>query len=262
MKFLKFLGHLLFIIVLTVFTQIGGLVWILSIIISKKFKKRYSFFIIYLLFNLIIIPPIAKSFGRVRLPISSKGIITPKNIFYPLLFRNYVNLKLMMVLEETAVNLNSKFPNSKLIYLDANFPFINNFPLLPHLSHSDGKKIDLSFFYLEKNGSPTNDKPNFIGYGVFEEPYKNEINTSNNCEKKGYWQYDYPKYLALSPDKSLQFDKKRTKFIIEQFAKNSLTQKIFIEPHLKSRLNLSSKKVRFHGCRAVRHDDHIHLQTH
>ncbi len=32
------------------------------------------------------------------------------------------------------------------------------------------------------------------------------------------------------------------------------------KPHLKTRLKLSSAKIRFHGCQAVRHDDHIHVQ--
>ena len=31
-------------------------------------------------------------------------------------------------------------------------------------------------------------------------------------------------------------------------------------PHLKARLGLNSNKVRFHGCHAVRHDDHFHVQ--
>ena len=44
--------------------------------------------------------------------------------------------------------------------------------------------------------------------------------------------------------------------------KNSNTHKIFIEPHLKQRLGIKNQKVRFHGCGAVRHDDHIHLQIH
>jgi hypothetical protein len=37
-------------------------------------------------------------------------------------------------------------------------------------------------------------------------------------------------------------------------------QKILIEPHLKERLRLQSSKVRFQGCHAARHDDHVHVQ--
>ncbi|HKK76486.1 MAG TPA: hypothetical protein VJ953_15505 [Saprospiraceae bacterium] len=51
-------------------------------------------------------------------------------------------------------------PSLRINYLDANFPFWNEFPLLPHLSHDDGKKVDISFLYcyqsdetLRKRGS-------------------------------------------------------------------------------------------------------------
>ena len=36
---------------------------------------------------------------------------------------------------------------------------------------------------------------------------------------------------------------------------------IFIEPHLKNRLKIGNNRIRFHGCKAVRHDDHIHFQS-
>jgi hypothetical protein len=36
-------------------------------------------------------------------------------------------------------------------------------------------------------------------------------------------------------------------------------QKMLIEPHLKARLRLQSSKVRFQGCGAARHDDHVHV---
>lgn len=37
-------------------------------------------------------------------------------------------------------------------------------------------------------------------------------------------------------------------------------EKLFIEPHLKTRLRVESPKIRFQGCRSARHDDHIHFQ--
>ena len=36
--------------------------------------------------------------------------------------------------------------------------------------------------------------------------------------------------------------------------------KVFIEPALAARLGLADPKLRFQGCRAARHDDHIHIQ--
>jgi len=49
--------------------------------------------------------------------------------------------------------------------------------------------------------------------------------------------------------------------LIATLSKHPDTGKIFIEPHLKSRLGFANdSKVRFHGCAAVRHDDHIHIE--
>jgi murein endopeptidase len=48
--------------------------------------------------------------------------------------------------------------------------------------------------------------------------------------------------------------------LVEILASEKSIGKIFIEPHLKTRLKLTTPKIRFHGCRAVRHDDHIHVQ--
>jgi hypothetical protein len=52
----------------------------------------------------------------------------------------------------------------------------------------------------------------------------------------------------------------RTKALVNMFVSEYEIGKIFIEPHLKTRLKLTSDKIRFHGCQAVRHDDHIHVQ--
>ncbi|WP_303279854.1 hypothetical protein [Flavivirga aquimarina] len=204
----------------------------------------------------MIVPPIAKQFGREQLPVFDKKL-KPRNFIYPLLFRNYVNPKLKTELEDSAhVLFKSKI---SITYLDANFPFINGFPLLPHLSHSDGKKIDLCFMYLDKNLKSTNKKPSVSGYGIYANSESNF--TSKPCLEKGYWQYDFSKYLSLGKIHDLTFDKKKTKQLINQLLEKPSTGKIFIEPHLKKSLGLiEENKIRFHGCQAVRHDDHIHLQ--
>ena len=68
----------------------------------------------------------------------------------------------------------------------------------------------------------------------------------------------------MTPQKEkaeFEFDEKKTADFIKSCASSPFIKKIFIEPHLKSRLELSGyKKVRYHGCQAVRHDDHIHIQ--
>ena len=36
--------------------------------------------------------------------------------------------------------------------------------------------------------------------------------------------------------------------------------KVFVEPHIPASLGISSDVIRFQGCLAARHDDHIHIQ--
>ena len=66
-----------------------------------------------------------------------------------LMNRNYVRPELNTSLQKIGEGLSKKHKGIQVVYLDANFPFINKFPLLPHLSHNDGKKIDLSFIYAD-----------------------------------------------------------------------------------------------------------------
>lgn len=86
------------------------------------------------------------------------------------------------------------------------------------------------------------------------------LHQAKDCKSKGYWQYDYARFLTLGSRNDLEFDINNTKHLISKLVQSSLTEKIFIEPHLKSRMTLSNKKIRFQGCHAVRHDDHIHYQ--
>lgn len=258
MRILKLLAHIIIISLLTALTQIGGLIWISAVFISwkTKKKKRLVFPLLYLVCNLIIIPPIASYFGREKLPTFNKNL-KPRNWFYSLAFRNYVNPELKIELENAADALTVS--NITITYLDANFPFINGFPLLPHLSHNDGKKIDISFMYLDKQHKTTNKKPSVSGYGVYANDDQNY--TYKQCINKGYWQYDFTKYITFGTINELELDPQNSALLIKQLLNIPNSQKVFIEPHLKNSLGLSNQsKIRFHGCQAVRHDDHIHLQ--
>lgn len=156
--------------------------------------------------------------------------------------------------------MKSIFPEVYVAYLDANFPFVDGFPLLPHWSHNDGRKIDLAFYYRnQKSMDFVHEKPSWIGYGVFENPRGNEVDTGEMCEKNGYWQYEL---LGMLPHRyDMEVEPTRTTVLIELLAKEPEVEKIFIEPHLKDRWGLALvSKIRFHGCHAVSHADHIHAQ--
>lgn len=266
MKFLIALFNILTIVFLTILTQIGGIIWCLNFLIfyvlKKKIKLRYrilSFSILYLAFTFLVIPFLASQFGRAPLPITKSGNLAPHTYFTVALNRNYTSPKLKSELLDISNQFAQKNPNIKTIYLDANFPFWDGFPLLPHLSHNDGKKVDLSFIYT-KNGIVTNQKPARSGYGYYEPPRKGEINQPNICAKKGKWIYSYPQYLTLGSKQDLTFDNLKTNELLQLILQRPNTHKVFIEPHLKQRLKINHKKLRYHGCQSVRHDDHIHYQ--
>lgn len=255
-------------------TQVGGLVYLLSILTHKLTDKwtsnnylkatyRFtSFLSLYCLTTFLIVPVIAKPLGRVPLPLTQTNHLQPLNILTCFFNRNYVRPELKQTAFEAANEMNNKFPGTTTNYLDANFPFIDKFPLIPHLSHNDGKKLDLSFCYRDtKTGEPTNDCPSFIGYGICEEPRSDEKNTDDFCADKGFWQYSFlTKVISQDSKKDFTFDSDKTRELVNLFSTQQTIEKIFIEPHLKKRLNLTSDKIRFHGCQAVRHDDHIHVQ--
>lgn len=250
-----------------VLTQVGGLIYLLNHYLSKKvglrgFKKPALLIAAYLVFTLLIVPGLAPLFGRSALP--ATGSLRPLSYITILLNRHYVQSELKTQLIDASESLKGQYPDTPIRYLDANFPFISGFPLLPHLSHNDGKKVDLAFFYQDKHtGMPTENTPSFIGYGVYEAPEKEETNYPGRCRNQGYWQYSI--LGALVPQwkaGDYRVDAKRTRALLEILMTQKETSKIFIEPHLKERWGLSNyEKIRFHGCRAVRHDDHIHLQV-
>ena len=274
MRMIKVSLTIILFCLLTVLTQVGGLVYFFSILTHKLTDKwasnnylkatyRFtSFLTLYFLSTFFIVPVIAKHFGRVPLPLTETNHLQPLNILTCFLNRNYVRPDLKQTAFEVAKKMNDKFPGTTTNYLDANFPFIDKFPLIPHLSHNDGKKLDLSFCYLDtKTGKPTNECPSFIGYGICEEPRPNEKNTANFCAGEGYWQYSFlTKVISQESKQDFTFDSEKTRELVNLFATQQAIDKIFIEPHLKIRLYLTSDKIRFHGCQAVRHDDHIHVQ--
>jgi len=214
---------------------------------------------LYLLSTFILVPLLAPYFGREK--IKTNEHIKVHMFLSQLSNRNYVVPKMNDVLDKVSFNLQKSHPDVVIHCLDANFPFWDGFPLLPHLSHNDGKKLDISLVYKDETGKTVNRKPSRSGYGVFEEPRQSEYNQIAVCLDKGYWQYDYPKYVTLgTPHKDLSMSLNATRNLVSQILKREEISKVFIEPHLRSRMNLTHPKLRYHGCKAVRHDDHIHFQ--
>ena len=94
-------------------------------------------------------------------------------------------------------------------------------------------------------------------------PLEGEKEMDPECRKSGNRFRSFERTLAgkLYVKEYFSFDEERSKEMIRLFAQEKEVQKIFLEPHLKSRLGLNEfEKIRFQGCKAARHDDHIHVQ--
>ena len=258
---MKYFIRFFIFIILTILTQVGGIIYFISLFINRKIKfnksflKYFTFPLLYFTSTFLVIPQLAKINNREALPIFTSLHLKPHSFLTCLMNRHYVKPELKKVLNDIRYDV-----SIPILYFDANFPFLDGFPLLPHWSHNDGRKLDLAFVYKDKNnnvGHPIG----FLGYGFCQKPKENEINYPQKCEEQGHIQYNLLQKLVNQANKEFTLDKKKTVKLISVLSSRKEIGKIFIEPHLKERWNLEKNdKIRFHGCHAVRHDDHIHIQ--
>jgi hypothetical protein len=273
--FFKTVVFISFILIFTVLTQVGGLILLLSWPIVSRVKRKFPqlrykiiynvliFSVLYTFASILIIPPLAATFGRVPLPMWSNQHLQPRNIWTCILNRHYVRPNLKIAMEKVSRQVNQAFPGTITHYLDAGFPFWDKFPMLPHLGHKDGKKLDLAFYYLDKSTQkPSNQHPSLSGYGVFEEPLPSEWNQPKICAQQGYTWYGFSKNLNGWNYKNYYlFDNERTRALINYLTNEPSIALMYLEPHLKIRLGMANNaKIAYHGCFSVRHDDHLHIQ--
>lgn len=245
---LKALAHIALALLLTVLTQLGGLAWLAAL----AFRRRaLAFALIYTALSVSALW-LAPQFGRVALPCLSGDTLQMQSPLFCALNRQYVVPELASVLQDFAADMAKRAPDTKTRVLDANFPFIAGFPLLPHLSHHDGRKADLAFFYQDEGGYLAGAARSPIGYFAFEDG-------PTNCPKAFLsLRWDMGWLQPLWPAYSL--DEPRMRAALTWLSADARVGKVFIEPHLAASLGITSPKIRFQGCRAARHDDHIHLQ--
>ncbi|ASP34923.1 hypothetical protein [Labrenzia sp. VG12] len=246
---LKWMVFCLLFGVLTLASQLGGL----ALIAALFFKRRVLVFLTaYALLSLsaIWIAPVVSN--RVALPCFTDGPLKVQSWIYCALNRNYVSPEVKALLEDLAHATEKAYPGTQTLVLDGNFPFLDGFPLIPHLSHDDGGKVDLAFYYRDASGYRRGATRSPIGYFAFED------GPSTCPPKRLSLRWDLAALQPLWPDFAIEPN--RTRFALAFLAADPRTGKILLEPHLKARLGLASSKIRFQGCRAARHDDHIHLQ--
>ncbi len=244
----KYLRHLALIIFLTLLTQLGGIAWAISL----GFKRRLMVFIAAYMTLSAAALYIAPHFGRVPLSCFGNNPMQVQSLFFCALNRNYVTLELKAVTNDLAAHMAANHPGTVTLILDANFPFIDGFPLLPHLSHKDGRKVDIAFWYQKDGQFLRGQTRSPIGYFAFEDG-------PTDCPETWLtlrWDFAFlQSFLRFA-----ELDASRTKAALNWLARDPRVEKVFIEPHLKDQLGEDSPKIRFQGCRAARHDDHIHFQ--
>ena len=261
--FLSILAHTLAVALLTVLTQVGGVVYLLALLVGRRLRRRYRLLTFaggYLAVTLLVVPLLAPRLGRVALPIS--GALRPLTAWTCLLNRHYVRPRLRDAAAAVAEEVRRDFPGTTTHYLDANFPFADGFPLWPHRSHSDGRRLDLAFYYT-RDGMATDEAPSVIGYGASLAPEAGEVDYATICTERGYWPYALMSrwYEAVAGGSALRVDEAKTAAMVRSWLRGAGLRKLFVEPHLKARWGLDGEeKVRFHGCAAVRHDDHVHVE--
>ncbi len=244
----KPLLHVITVIALTVMTQLGGLAWLIGL----PFKRRFLVFVLAYTVLSLSAYWVAPSFGRVPIPCHSGGAYQMQSKMYCMLNRQYVVPELQAVLVDLAADMNQKYPGTKTLILDGSFPYFTGFPLLPHLSHDDGHKVDIAYYYSGPAGYKAGVTKSPIGYFAFEDG-------PTDCPKRRLTlRWDLTWLQGLWPD--LRLERDRMINALNVLRDDIRVKKIFIEPHLREKLGVRSAKFRFQGCRAARHDDHIHVQ--
>lgn len=247
---MRLILHSIVVIFLSLLTQIGGLAWLFALLTQRRLLAFLTAYALLSVASLWIAP----LFGRVPLECSSNGTLQMRSIIYCILNRQYVTPDTRTVAQDLANHMSARFPGTVTQALDGGFPYLDGFPMLPHLSHNDGRKLDLAFYYRDdKAGYLPGRTPSPIGYFAFEEG-------TTGCSPN--WlslRWDLPWLQAMWP--SYQLDRNRTKVAVTWLANDTRVEKLFLEPHLKQSMNVNLGKVRFQGCRAARHDDHIHFQV-
>ena len=245
---MRTLIHVTLIAALTLLTQMGGVAWAVALLFRRR---ALAFLVAYLALSAAALVA-APQFGRVALSCWSEGPAQMRSWIFCALNRNYMTPEALAVIVDAGADLRTRYPGTTLRVLDAGFPFFDGFPLLPHLSHGDGQKADLALFYERDGTFADGFTPSPVGYFAFEDG-------PTDCALR--WptlRWDLAWLQPLWPEARLEPN--RTAALVRHLAGDPRVSKILLEPHLAARLGVAGGKVRFQGCRAARHDDHIHIQ--
>lgn len=247
--------HFLAIVVLTILTQVGGACYAAGLAAAARRSARTGILaglILYGALTLGVLPSVAPHWGRVALPCGLAGTASPAaiSLLYCALNRHYGTPEVAAAMQRIAGAMDRRHPGTVVTYLDAGFPLPVQMPLLPHLSHRDGRAIDLALFY---NGrARAGAWP--VGYFAFAPAASGEARV---CSRPGPLRWSFDWLQPLFADTRL--DHRRTADLVLLAIAEPAVSRVLLHPGLASGLGISSGKLRFAGCHAARHDDHLHL---
>lgn len=191
--------------------------------------------------------------GLVALP-CGLGPLRPFSTGYCYFNRNFVTPQARDVAVKAAAAVASQYPGVVVYYMDASGPDGHK-PFAPHLSHGDGREIDLALFYADADGHPLFKPPGLTGYRNYEPPRPGDPVMCVG-QKGGARDPDPP------AGRHWRLDEARTRALVVAVTSDARVRRVFLEPHLKVRLGLQGDaKIHFQGCHAARHDDHLHVDV-
>ncbi len=256
----------------TALSQVGGLVLLASAALwrlgpAPRLASRLSaparvlaaavlFLSLHAVVSLLVLPPLAARGGRVPLACAAAtdADYGPRTRLTCLLNRHYVAPSVRAALARIAARVRAR-SGGRLAYLDAGFPFADGFPMPPHLSHRHGRDVDLAFFYEDEAGGVAA-APSPIGYFAYEGPGTGEVRPCAGIASRLRWDLEF--LQPVMPER--RFDRERTRVLVEEILASGAVRRLFVEPHIRLRLGIADARVRFQGCAAARHDDHIHVE--
>lgn len=242
------LGHGAWVVALTLLTQLGGIAWLLAL----PLRRRWLWFVVIYTALTVASLFIAPLFGRVPLPCFGETL-SIQSPLYCALNRQYVTPATRDVAQTLANRMAVAHPGTQTRALDGNFPYFDGFPLLPHLSHDDGEKLDFALYWQDAGG---NYRPGASKLPIGYWGYAPGLTACPTTARDLRWDMGWLQGIRAG----WQVDVPRLRSALRILAEETPTAKILIEPHLSDVAGVTSPKIRFQGCRAARHDDHIHIQ--
>lgn len=259
----RLLTHTAAVLILTLLSQVGGVLYMLALRVRTRAPRsstRAGFAVLFVAIYALAWWPVerlASLGGRVALPCIENASLGA-SAFSCVFHRHYVDPELLEIAVALAQAVDERSPGARTRALDGSFPFLDGVPLPPHLSHDDGEKLDFAFFYLRNGEAANGVLASPVGYWRFEQPRDGD---PQPCGAGG-WRWNMEWFEPFTR-RDLALDEATTRHALQWLASEGARRgvgKVFVEPHLARRLGVRGAVIRFQGCRAARHDDHIHVQ--